>query len=109
MYRRMLVVAVAVLGTLALVASPSFGVVTFIEGTELNGSGPTIWDPVTESIDSLSCPLLAADNYVPVEDGEFSGENDAFDGGLMLKINSTFFDDLDGNGNEVGESLTVGP
>jgi len=53
--------------------------------------------------------------YSPVEDGSFGSQDDAFDGGLNLHVFSSSakgfapFTDGDGNGNLVGQSLTVGP
>jgi hypothetical protein len=48
--------------------------------------------------------------FTPASDGQFdNGENDEFDGGLILSIEGTIFEDDDLTGNLVGEQLTVGP
>lgn len=107
--KRVPLLVIAITSAVVLLAgSSAFAVVGPIEGTILDGGLSSDWDPVTQDIQTLSCPLLVDDVYVPVEDGE-TDQPDAFDGGLELKVNTTFFDDADENGNLVGESLTVGP
>ena len=77
-----------------------------IDDVDLHGGGPTIWDP--ESRKATQC-LDMRDGFTPVNNGEFDGNFDAFDDGLMLLVRGVTFRDPDNNGRLSGEQLTVGP
>jgi hypothetical protein len=48
--------------------------------------------------------------FTPASDGESDdGSSDEFDGGLILLVGDTIFEDADATGDLVGEQLTVGP
>jgi hypothetical protein len=106
MRRRLARVGVIGLATAALLALAQVAVATVvpIDGTVLTGGGSTSWDPLTDD-GGLSSPT----GYSPVDDGAIGAQTDAFDGGLVLIVDGVPFDDPDGNGNLVGQSLTVGP
>jgi len=103
---------VGVFATLVL-ATTAFAVVEPIDSVTLHsGGGAASWDP-----DPLGFGCLAS-GYSPVEDGSFNNgvttHSDGFDGGLVLHVFSKTagyvpFRDGDGQGDHVGESLTVGP
>jgi hypothetical protein len=56
----------------------------------LLGKGPTFWDATN---DTSSCNTSTA--FSPVDDGEYDGQTDAFDGGLTINVNGTDFVDAD--------------
>lgn len=97
-------VVLALAGTAGAVSTP-------IDSVSLTGGGSTTWDP-TSWTDNDGC-LGGA--YSPVDDGAFGAKSDAFDGGLNLHVYSSTlkgfvgFADADGNGDLVGQALTVGP
>jgi hypothetical protein len=63
-----------------------------VDGTTLQGGGPSTWDVSTAA---LGCNDTG---FTPVSDGSWKSKSDAFDNGLVLAINGTAFDDADGNG-----------
>ncbi len=76
---------------------------TAIGGVTLAGGGGSLWDP---EVGFISCGV--GPGYVPVADGSMDN-SDAFDGGLNLSVNGTFFNVPDASGNLNGQQLTVGP
>ena len=96
--------ALALAGTAGAVSTP-------IDSVSLTGGSSTTWDPTSWS-DNEGC-LGGA--YSPVDNGSFGAQSDAFDGGLNLHVFSSAakgfvgFADADGNGDLVGQALTVGP
>ncbi|MEX0992253.1 MAG: hypothetical protein WD004_08315 [Actinomycetota bacterium] len=76
---------------------------TSIGGVTLAGGGGFQWDP---EVGFISCGV--GPGYVPVADGSMDTD-DAFDGGLNLSVNGTFFDVPDASGGLSGQQLSVGP
>lgn len=86
---------------------------------QLNVEGPNAYfdpyQPPDEYNDDCAFGDLGGDEvddlgFTPASDGQFDdGINDEFDGGLILSIKGTIFEDADLSGNLVGEQLTVGP
>jgi hypothetical protein len=97
-------VAVATLASMLLMGSVASAVP--INDVELEGAGPTFWDPETR--DGTFC-LNEKLGFSPVDDGIFDANPDAFDGALMSFVNGVPFRDPDNNGQLSGEQLTVGP
>lgn len=77
---------------LLLAAQPASAmVVDYTTGLiALSGPGPSVWDAGQDSACSSSTGLS------PVDDGTFNGRDDAFDGGLIVRIDSNTYDDSDG-------------
>ena len=94
-------------------ATTAFAVSEPIDSVTLHsGGGAASWDPTTPE---TGC--FGGVAYYPVGDGAFTSggvHSDAFDGGLGVHVYSKSagnvgFRDGDGQGDHVGESLTVGP
>ena len=100
--------------TLAL-ATTAFAVIEPIDSVTLHsGAGAASWDPMNTNAGN-NCFGGAA---YAIDEGSFTSgittHSDAFDGGLALHVYSKTagyvgFRDGDGQGDHVGESLTVGP
>jgi hypothetical protein len=78
-----------------------------IDNVVLDGGGPTQWDP--EDRDTTGCLDNQRDGFTPVNDGNFDGNGDAFDDGLIVSVNRVAFRDPNNDGQLSGEQLTVGP
>ena len=102
---------VSAVGTLAFATTASATLEPIDSVTLHSGGGAASWDPVTLGFGCLT------GGYSPVDDGSFTSgvtHGDGFDGGLVFHVYSKTagyvgFRDGDGQGDHVGESLTVGP
>jgi hypothetical protein len=106
---RLLAAAIGV-GTCALAAVAWAGGIA-IDDVELDGGGPTVWDPSNEENDfgdDCSTPTQGQ-IYAAADDGEYDGTDDGFDAGLVLLVNGSSFVDGDGIGVVSAEQLRVGP
>ncbi len=100
--RWVLVVALAGVVVMASQQTITAGA-TSIGGVTLAGGGGSLWDP---EVGFVSCGV--GPGYVPVADGSMD-TGDAFDGGLNLSVDGTFFDVPDASGDLSGQQLTAGP
>jgi hypothetical protein len=100
-------VFVAISAVVATVLMAGVASAVPIDDVVLDGAGPTEWDP--EDRDVTSCLADQRDGFTPVNDGNFDGNSDAFDDGLILSVNRVAFRDPDNNGQLSGEQLKVGP
>jgi hypothetical protein len=101
----------AVAVALGFVVAAAWAGGAVIDDVELNGGGPTIWDPSNEENDfgdDCSTPTQGL-IYAGVDDGEYDGTDDGFDAGLVLLVNGSSFVDGDGSGDLGAEQLRVGP
>jgi hypothetical protein len=112
--RRHAGIAIVTIGVGALTASLALAATVPIDGTVLTANTGTVtWD----ADPSFGGCLGSA--YTPVDDGVLGAQDDAFDGGLAIRVGLanttgtlTPFTDTDGNGqtgSAGGEALTVGP
>ena len=93
---------------LTLVASMAFAVSTNISSVTLAGGSGTQWEPSPDySHSDGACAAKAG--YVPVVNGFYGAMGDAVDGGGYFIVGSDTYDDADGLGDLVGQSLTTGP
>jgi hypothetical protein len=65
-------------------------------------------DAIFDMQDDLDTCFVQPDVY-GIDDGDAFGDNDAFDGGVVLWVNGIPFVDGDGEGDLVGDELRVGP
>jgi len=107
--RGLAIAVLATAATLAFATTASATLEPISSVTLQSGGGTALWDAETE----YAClPGVLADS--PVANGSFNAQSDAFDGGLLLNVFAASpgyvgFSDGDGQGNHVGQSLTIGP
>jgi hypothetical protein len=99
--------AVAIAVPLLMAAQVAWSIPAEIEEVTLFGAGFTQWDPDENSGCEASTGYTPADDGV-IDDGT-TEDSDAFDGGLLLVVGTETFEDANGVGNLVGQSLSVGP
>jgi hypothetical protein len=110
--------SLAAVGTVAILALVMSGVAVAVPVTisdvDLTGKGAT-WDVTNDFAYGDGGPCYAGTGFTPAEDGAYVNaglgfdSSDTFDGGLYIVVNGKTFNDPNGNGNQVGQQLTVGP
>jgi hypothetical protein len=103
-FRRSGLLAVSTVATLGF-AAVALAVQTPLDEVELEAAGG---DAIFDMQDDADTCFAETDVY-GIDDGEAFGDSDAFDGGLVLWVNGVPFVDGDGEGDLVGDQLTVGP